>query len=936
MAQNREIGELGQIINVDTSANSMTVNGSVIVGNSSSNVVINSTAISVGGITETDRSFTWTNTHTFTNTVSIAALSANGTLGVSSQVLTTNGTGIYWSSAGVNTNATYTWSNAHTFNGVVTFAQTAVGTVNNALYLNGTDLSTLQDQITSNASAAYTNAVSYTDSKILTANSAITGNATTAYTNAVSYIDTVVGNVNSAITANASAAYTNAVSYADGKILTANSAITGNAATAYTNATIFASNASNINTGTIAEARLPYRMNQDVRNTDNVTFGQMTLTGNLVVSGNVNIIGANNLSISDNMIYLNSNNDVANPDIGIAANYNDGTYHHTGIFRDASDGYWKVFDNYDPEPDANVYIDTTNTSFHLANFQANGLSLGNTSTSWVIGNTSGVYTTGTINAASHTVGTAFTANATVVNAVSYYAGSTLIGNTTGPYGKTEGSLNVNSALTSNNSTNLGGTAAASYQLNSTLNANIASYLPTYTGVVNATTISTGSVNVINASGLTTTANVNIGAAGELVVAAGAGIYANGGLGSAGQVLTSNATSVYWASPASSGVTSITQGTGLSFSASPITSTGTISLATAGAGAASYSSGISALTVDAYGRVTSVTGSAGYTTGSGYLPLSGGTMTGLLVGQNPTTSGVGVGNDAGSFSIRGDTTRSAHVSFHRSGAYAINMGLDTDNVFRFGGWSDGSTTYRLQLATPGGTSTLNGILTATTDMRAPIFYDSNDTIVRWDAGTFVLRSGSPTIFFRDTDHNSAMLHNNSNLFYILRGGNDTESWSTVGSGWWPMTVNLTNNNVDWGGNITAAYNVTAYASDRRLKENIKDITNAIEKIKAIRGVTFDWNDTAEENGFVPERKYDDIGCIAQEVQAILPHVVTLAPFDRWKPDPGKDYTDEELDEKMDTSRSGENYLTIQYERMIPLLIQAIKEQQEQIEELKRRL
>lgn len=61
----------------------------------------------------------------------------------------------------------------------------------------------------------------------------------------------------------------------------------------------------------------------------------------------------------------------SNPDIGFAAGYNDGTYHHTGFFRDASDGVWKVFDSYVPEPDASVYIDTTHASFRIADIQAN-------------------------------------------------------------------------------------------------------------------------------------------------------------------------------------------------------------------------------------------------------------------------------------------------------------------------------------------------------------------------------------------------------------------------------------------------------------------------------------------------------------------------------------------------------------------------------------
>jgi hypothetical protein len=229
------------------------------------------------------------------------------------------------------------------------------------------------------AAAAYTNAVSYTDTKAATAYSNATSYADTkaaaAYSNATSYTDSrIIDSVtNTSITYAASA---NSVKNAYDRAIDANtraSSAQTSATDAYSNAIMFASNASNINTGTLAEARLPYRMNQNVQTTDTVEFAGLTLSGNLVVSGNVNIIGANNLSISDNMIYLNSNNDVSNPDLGFAGNYNDGTYHHAGFFRDASDGIWKVFDNYGPEPDASAFIDTTNTTFHIADFQTNTL-----------------------------------------------------------------------------------------------------------------------------------------------------------------------------------------------------------------------------------------------------------------------------------------------------------------------------------------------------------------------------------------------------------------------------------------------------------------------------------------------------------------------------------------------------------------------------------
>ena len=99
--------------------------------------------------------------------------------------------------------------------------------------------------------------------------------------------------------------------------------------------------------------------------------GDVVVTGNLSVSGNVFNVDATNLNVEDNMIYLNANNTVVNPDLGFAGNYNDGAYHHTGMFRDATDGIWKFFYNYDPEPDASPYIDTGHATFRIANLTAN-------------------------------------------------------------------------------------------------------------------------------------------------------------------------------------------------------------------------------------------------------------------------------------------------------------------------------------------------------------------------------------------------------------------------------------------------------------------------------------------------------------------------------------------------------------------------------------
>lgn len=117
-----------------------------------------------------------------------------------------------------------------------------------------------------------------------------------------------------------------------------------------------------------------------------------------------------------------------------------------------------------------------------------------------------------------------------------------------------------------------------------------------------------------------------------------------------------------------------------------------------------------------------------------------------------------------------------------------------------------------------------------------------------------------------------------------------------------------------GAITAEGDITAFSSDRRLKENFRPITNAVEKIVSLNGVIYNWNSIANElAGY--DRNVNVVGLIAQELEAVLPEAVKLAPFDN---------------DGNGNSKSGENYKTIQYEKVVPLLVEAIKEQQATIE------
>lgn len=122
-----------------------------------------------------------------------------------------------------------------------------------------------------------------------------------------------------------------------------------------------------------------------------------------------------------------------------------------------------------------------------------------------------------------------------------------------------------------------------------------------------------------------------------------------------------------------------------------------------------------------------------------------------------------------------------------------------------------------------------------------------------------------------------------------------------------------------GEIRATNNVTAFFSDQRLKENIVSIDNALSRVQNIRGVTFNTNDVAAKFGYT--NKNTQVGVIAQEVQAILPQIVVAAPFDIGVNEQGTEY-----------SLSGENYLTVQYDKLVPLLIEAIKELTDRVTKL----
>jgi hypothetical protein len=123
-----------------------------------------------------------------------------------------------------------------------------------------------------------------------------------------------------------------------------------------------------------------------------------------------------------------------------------------------------------------------------------------------------------------------------------------------------------------------------------------------------------------------------------------------------------------------------------------------------------------------------------------------------------------------------------------------------------------------------------------------------------------------------------------------------------------------------GAITATGDITAYSSDDRLKVRIGNIENALSKVQQLNGFHYTNSDVAKSLGYTTDEQ--QVGVSAQEVQEVLPEVVVLAPIDRLVLESGEII-----------SKSGENYLTVKYEKIVPLIIEAIKELKAELDELK---
>ena len=714
-----------------------------------------------------------------------------------------------------------------------------------------------------------------------------------------------------------------------------------------------------------------------LNNAIQLTGSTVSFLGNIVVYGTQSVINSTNLEVADNMIYLNSTSSTTNVDLGIVGNYNDGTYGHTGIYRDSSDGVWRVFKGYTPEPEGN--IDLAHASYRYADFYANALSA---STLSGIGNVT-EYSTSVnsrlsnieLNSASlnnsvsllnsfsssvltqlSTLGTYTSSIDSKIALINSFTSSTNI--RLGKLEESSASLNL---FTSSTNTKFDSVAITTQSLNSfTSSANgrlnnlesfsssvrlqsetlaqITSSLQSYTASANSWsgTIDSKFTTLGNytASVNTTTSSLNLFSAS--VTSSLVSIYqTTSSLNQFSASATASIVELYWTASNHEGRIDYIEGVAfggidlnaqfatlaiVTSSLQTFTSSANSRLNNLESTSASVNTSIAALnsytssntsttalnnfTASAAGRLTNLeTTSASVNTSIAELNSYTSSLKTAITasGGNVTING--------NLTVKGTTTQIDSTT--------LNIG---DNIIELN-YGGSQTTAGIYVKDATGGSTTSGSLLwdATSDYWKAGKLGSESPLLI--AGGMGVISGSSQIDGTAITNKSISIAGTSvslggtitattigNAIGALSGSSQVSLASTNGFGTYINQAVLSTSSPTFAaltinGAITATGDITAYfTSDERLKENIQPITNALSKVESISGNEYDWKGGFEE---IHTKKGNDVGVIAQEIQKILPQAVI---------------------------ERDNGYLGVNYEKIIPLLIQSIKELSAKVKEL----
>jgi hypothetical protein len=314
-----------------------------------------------------------------------------------------------------------------------------------------------------------------------------------------------------------------------------------------------------------------------------------------------------------------------------------------------------------------------------------------------------------------------------------------------------------------------------------------------------------------------------------------------------------------------------------------------------------------------------------TTANGALVVSGGVgiAKNLNVGGTLNVTGSIIGNVTGNTTgdVTGTATNATNINISATTStdtttsivLVANQSTGNQSPFIDSGLSYNADTNALTASTFIGTlnntltlntsgTGLSGSITFNNSGDSTFTVESNATPVGTTLGTIVSR-GTNGDFTAGTitatlSGNATSASTSANLSLgsanqvVFKNSSNTATTST----------NLTFD----GTNLSVGGDITAFASDERLKENIKPLENALDKVLALNGFTYNFNEIGQSLGFDGLVRY--VGVSAQQVKEVLPEAVKPAPADS-------------------------NYITVQYEKLVPLLIEAIKELKAEINELK---
>lgn len=483
-------------------------------------------------------------------------------------------------------------------------------------------------------------------------------------------------------------------------------------------------------------------------------------------------------------------------------------------------------------------------------------------------------------------------------AIGYGAGSTITSNNT----NVMIGYNAGNTLAYDNCVIIGGNSGA------TISSAGQIIIATGNGTARITVDGSGNVSVPASTSASATSGV-----GALIVSGGASIasglnlggtlYANNSAGTNGYFLQTTGTGIQWAQAATSISNITTAGTYYPLFTNSVS--GTITTDYVDSTHLVYNPNTGSL---------SVTGNTSGGTGTGRF------FTGLMGVNVSTTNPVGSGGTVMQIGFLDASTNLLRIGDGTSSQNGYRFRVDQGYNFVCNSGSGDN----LSIASSSGALSTPGTITggaASTGVAGALRAGTGGT---GSGGDIQINNSYPTIWFNHTSQIPAYLHNNSNLLYVLRGsvGAGAGSWSQV-NGQWPFIFNLSDNSATAGGNLNVVGDINYGTSDERLKNIEGPILDALAKVRSLEGFYYTDNEISTALGVTGGRR--KLGLSAQKLQATIPEVVIPAPFD--------------LDDKTGESRSGENYLTAQYERVVPLLVNAINEladtvdaQQAQIAEL----